>query len=147
MDMPFEEKSAWGSLLGIGIASWLFFPTAIAHIEAGGEPVDLIFRALFVVGVIIAVEIVYHIVTTVTSKDRETDERDAMISLKADRYAGYVLAVGVSWVIGHIILRSTVPYVPVEQPGILLAIYLSLAVTASEATKFIAQIWFYRVGI
>ena len=147
MDMPFEEKSAWGSLLGIGIASWLFFPTAIAHIEAGGEPVDLIFRALFVVGVIIAVEIVYHIVTTVTSKDRETDERDAMISLKADRYAGYVLAVGVSWVIGHIILRSTVPYVPVEQSGILLAIYLSLAMTASEATKFIAQIWFYRVGV
>lgn len=147
MDLPFEEKSAWGSLLGIGIASWLFFPTAIAHIEAGGEPVDLIFRALFVVGVIIAVEIVYHIVTTVTSKDRETDERDAMISLKADRYAGYVLAVGVSWVIGHIILRSTVPYVPVEQSGILLAIYLSLAMTASEATKFIAQIWFYRVGV
>lgn len=147
MDLPFEEKSAWGSLLGIGIASWLFFPTAIAHIEAGGEPVDLIFRALFVVGVIIAVEIVYHMVTTVTSKDRETDERDAMISLKADRYAGYVLAVGVSWVIGHIILRSTVPYVPVEQPGILLAIYLSLAMTASEATKFIAQIWFYRVGV
>jgi len=147
MDLSFEEKSAWGSLLGIGIASWLFFPTAIAHIEADGEPVDLIFRALFVVGVIIAIEIVYHIVTTVTSKDRETDERDAMISLKADRYAGYVLAFGVSWIIGLIILRSTVPYVPLEQSGILVAIYLLLAMTVSEAAKFIAQLWFYRVGI
>lgn len=145
MDLSFEEKSAWGSLLSISVASWLFFPVAIAHIQAGGEPVDLLFRALFVVGVVIAIEVVFHSATTMP-KDREADERDAMIGLKADRYAGYVLAIGVALIIGQIVLRDAVPYAPQQQPIVLVAIYLMLAMTVSEASKPIAQIWFYRVG-
>ena len=59
MDISFEEKSAWGSLLALAIASWLFFPMAISHIAAGGEPVDLIFRAFFVIGVIIVLAVAF----------------------------------------------------------------------------------------
>lgn len=146
MDLSFEEKSAWGSLVAIGIASWLFFPMAIAHIAAGGEPVDLIFRVFFVIGVIIAVEVVYHALTAVTAKHRETDERDAMILLKANSFSGYVLGFGVVWIVGLIMIRSTVSEAETVPSSVMVSIYLLLAITASEASKFISQIWLYRTG-
>ena len=142
--MSFEEKSAWGSLLALAVASWLFFPMAIRHIAAGGEPVDLIFRALFVIGVIIAVEVVYHSVTGVSAKNRETDERDLMISLKADRVAGYVLGFGVVWIAVGAFIENLVRWAPAAPSSTMMSIYLFLALTVSEASKCLLQIWFYR---
>lgn len=144
MDLSFEEKSAWGSLLAILVAAWLFFPMAMAHIAAGGEPVDLTFRITFVIGVIIAIEIVYHAVTSATAGERGTDERDAMISLKADRVAGYVLGFGVVWIAGLIMIRSSIPGAPPVPSSVMVSIYLLLAITASEASKLVSQIWIYR---
>jgi hypothetical protein len=142
--MSFEEKSAWGSLLALAVASWMFFPMAIRHIAAGGEPVDLIFRAFFVIGVIIVIEIVYHSVAAVLAKDRETDERDAMISMKADRISGYVLAIGVFWIAGVAFIGTSVSWAPVPPSNVMMSIYLFLALTVSEASKCMLQIWFYR---
>ena len=144
MDMSFEEKSAWGSLPALAVASWLFFPMAIRHIAAGGEPVDLIFRALFVIGVIIAIEVVYHSVTAVSAKARETDERDLMISLKADRVAGYVLGFGVVWIAVIAFIENAVRWAPAAPSSTMMSIYLFLALTVSEASKCMLQIWFYR---
>ena len=144
MDMSFEEKSAWGSLLALAVASWLFFPMAIRHTAAGGEPVDLIFRALFVIGVIIAIEVVYHSVTAVSAKDRETDERDLMIGLKAEVVSGYVLGFGVVWIAVVAFIEDLVPWAPAAPSSTMMSIYLFLALTVSEASKCLLQIWFYR---
>ena len=144
MDMSFEEKSAWGSLLALAVASWMFFPMAIRHIAAGGEPVDLIFRLFFIIGVIIVIEIVYHSVAAVSAKDRETDERDLMISLKADRVSGYVLGFGVVWIAGVAFIENAVPWAPAAPSSTMMSIYLFLALTVSEASKCLLQIWFYR---
>ena len=146
MDLSFEEKSAWGSLLAIVIASWLFFPMAVAHVAAGGELIDLTSRVVFVIGVIIVIEIVYHAVTAAKSRNNDTDERDAQISLKAERVAGYVLAFGVVWIAGLIMIRSSVPGAPAVPSSIMVSIYLLLALTVSEATKLLSQIWFYRAA-
>jgi hypothetical protein len=144
MDMSFEEKSAWGSLLALAVASWLFFPMAISHIAAGGEPVDLIFRVFFVIGVIIVIEIVYHAVAAMSARNRESDERDAMINMKADRIAGYVLGFGVVWIAGTAFIQNAVPWAPAAPSSTMMSIYLFLALTVSEASKCLLQIWFYR---
>jgi len=144
MDVSFQEKSAWGSLLAIAIASWLFFPTAVAHIAAGGQFIDLAYRIVFVIGVIIVIEIVYHAVIAGRSGDSATDERDAQFTLKADRIAGYVLAFGVVWIVGLIMIRSSLTGAPAVPSTIMVSIYLLLALTASEASKLLSQIWFYR---
>lgn len=144
MDMSFEEKSAWGSLLALAVASWLFFPMAISHITAGGEPVDLVFRAFFVIGVIIVIEIVYHAVAAMSARNHESDERDAMINLKAERVSGYVLGFGVVWIAGAAFLQNTVSGAPAAPSSTMMSIYLFLALTVSEASKRLLQIWFYR---
>jgi hypothetical protein len=144
MDMSFKEKSAWGSLLALAVASGLFFPMAISHVAAGGEPVDLIFRVFFVIGVIIVIEIVYHAVASVSAKNRETDERDVMINMKADRISGYVLGFGVVWIAGAAFIQSAVPWAPAAPSSTMMSIYLFLALTVSEASKCLLQIWFYR---
>ena len=148
MDLSFEEKSAWGSLLAIAIASWLFFPVAVAHIAAGGELIDLASRIAFVIGVMIVIEIVYHAVIAGKARNNDTDERDAQFNLKADRTAGYVLAFGVIWIVGMIMIRSSLSSsigAPAVPSSIMVSIYLLLALAASEASKLLSQIWFYRV--
>ena len=144
MDMSFEEKTVWGSLLALAVASWLFFPVALSHIAAGGEPVDLIFRVVFVIGVIIVIEIVSHAVAVMSARNHESDERDAMINMKADRISGYVLGFGVVWIAGSAFIRDAVPWAPAAPSSTMMSIYLFLALTVSEAFKCLLQIWFYR---
>lgn len=146
MDLSFEEKSAWGSLLAIGVASWLFFPDAIQHLSAGGDFSELMRKVVFVIGVIIVIEIVYHSIAASSSNEHDADERDRHISLRADRNAGCVLAVGVVIIVAQITLSSLTPRAPQLGSIDLVAVYLLLALTASEASKLLWQIWYYRTG-
>lgn len=146
MDASFSEKSVWGSLLGIAIASYLFFPDAIAHINGGGQLTGLFGNVLFIVGVLIAVEIVFHTIAGASSDSTERDERDALISLKADRNAGYALGFGAVWIVGLALFGSmhadtSIPETP------MVAIYLLLALTASEGIKLVSQLWYYRNSV
>lgn len=145
MEWSFEEKSAWGSLLAVSISAWIFFPLALSHIAAGGALVELTGRATLVVVVIAVVEIVYYSIITAASKETGTDERDAFIGMKADKWAGYVLGFGVCWIIGVIVIRDLVPS---AQPpsSVLISVYLLMALTISEASKLLLQIWYYRTG-
>lgn len=145
MDWSFEEKSAWGSLIAVALSAWLFFPVALPHLAAGGALAELAGRAIFVVVVIIAVEIFYHSLVGVASRSADSDERDALISMQADKWSGYVLAFGVCWIIGLIVVRDLVAHL--EPPsGALISVYLLLALTVSEASKILLQIWYYRTG-
>ena len=146
MDLSFEEKSVWGSLLAIGLSSWLFFPAAFAHVNAGAEPAGLLGRVVFVVGVLIAVEVVYHTIIGASSRAHESDERDALISLRADRNAGFVLGFTLFWIIGLIMFRSMRPDLSPPE-AFMIAIYILLALTVSEAAKLVSQIWYYRAGV
>ncbi len=145
MEWSLEEKSAWGSLLAVSLSAWLFFPVALSHIAAGGALVELAGRATLVVVVILIVEIVYHSLVVAISKDTGKDERDVFISTKADKWAGYVLGFGVCWIIGLIVVRDLVP--SVQPPSsVLVSVYLLMALTISEASKILLQIWYYRTG-
>jgi hypothetical protein len=99
------------------------------------------------IGVIVVVEVLYHSIVALTSKDQSSDERDKLIGMRADRNSGYVLAVGVMAVIGHIIASGIVPQAPTALPNSIIAVYLLLALTVSEMSKLLWQVWYYRTGV
>lgn len=94
MGTTFQEKSLWVQFVGIAaVFSWYF-----ALVLPARAPVVLPGQiALFVVAVVLLVmiQIAGHIVIAIVDRRTETDERDALISLRGTRVASYVLASGV----------------------------------------------------
>ena len=145
MDLSFQEKSAWGLLLGIVAVSVFYFPAAFRIVETVPNGIPLI--AISVVGVIalVIIEIIYHAVIAVASGD-ETDERDVLIDLKAERNAGLVLGLALFWLVGFIIAQSILGAYAVPGP-LEIAVWILLAITVAEVAKLASQIWYYRAGI
>ncbi|MDX1517294.1 MAG: hypothetical protein R3288_10665 [Woeseiaceae bacterium] len=146
MDLSFQEKSAWGLLIGLVGVSLFYFPAAFAVAERVPHGAPLI--AVSVVGVIALVvfEIVYHALIAAGGRVDAGDERDALIDLKAERNAAYVLGIGLFWLVGAIVWRSVVEAVPVPNP-LQIAVFILLAITVSEVSKLLWQIWYYRTGV
>ncbi len=149
MDMSFQEKSAWGLLLSIVLVSVFYFPAALRIVSGVSEdrPGAIALIAISVVGVIaiIVIQIVYHAFVAALSRDTESDERDALIDLKAERNGGLALGIGLFWIVGHIVVRSALQ--AGAPPGAMeIVVYILLALTASEIVKLMSQLWYYRVG-
>ena len=145
MDLTFQEKSAWGLLIGIGVVSYFYFPAAFDIADSVPHGAPLI--AISVVGVIalVIIEAIYHALIAVRSDGGKTDERDVMISLKSERIAGYALGVGLFWLVGHIIASHSIE--GREPVGALtIAVWVIFAITVSEVTKLVAQISYYRAN-
>lgn len=144
MDLSFQEKSAWGLLLGIVIVSFFYFPAAfeiVAETPHGGALIGISIAGIIA---LIVIEGIYHALIA-TSSGEETDERDRLIGLRAERNSGYVLGICLFWLVGHIIVNSTV--LPSAVPNALeIAVYILLAITVSEVSKLLWQIWYYRTG-
>ena len=142
--MSFSEKSAWGLLIGLVIMSWWYFPRAFAVAEATDNPFALgAISVVFVVGLVIF-EAVYHAVVAARAGD-ETDERDQLFDIKAERNAGFVLGIALFSLVGHIFATTAVPGLGVMTP-LLIAVWIILAITVSEISKVLWQIWYYRTG-
>ena len=145
MDLSFQEKSAWGLLSGILVVSAFYFPRALDIVEYAGNPIALI--AISVVGVIalVVIEVIYHIIIAIPGGD-ESDERDKLIDLKAERNGGLVLAIALFVLVGHIIAENVLQS-GTGPSALLIAVYIIASLTASEVAKLASQIWFYRAGI
>jgi len=144
MDMTFQEKSAWGLLIGIGLVSFFYFPAAFDIADSAPHPSALIGISIAGVIALIVIEATYHAVIAGSSgSDGSMDERDAMIDMRSERNSGYVLAVGLFWLVGHIV--ATHSLAETEPVGALtVAVWILFVLTASEVAKLIFQIWDYR---
>ena len=141
--MSFEEKSAWGLLIGIVVVSFFYFPSAINIVQHSGSPFALI--AVSAIGVIalIVIEVIYHVV--IVAGGDAADERDKLIGLKAERNAGFALGFVLFILVGHIVLNEI--FAEREQlTALLIAVYVIGAITFSEVVKLVSQIGYYRVG-
>ena len=143
MNMSFSEKSAWGLLVGLGVMSWWYFPRAFAIAGETDNPVALVSISVVCVVALIIVEAVYHAV--IAAGGDETDERDRFIDMKAERNAGFVLGIGLFILVGRIIATTTKPELAVMSP-LVIAVWILLALTVSELSKILWQIWYYRTG-
>ena len=142
--MNFSEKSAWGLLAGIGVMSWWYFPRAFAVADSSGDPMALgAISVVCVVGLILF-EVIYHAVIAGGGGD-EADERDRLFDMKAERNAGIVLGVALFLLVGRILAITAVPELGTMTP-LVIAVWIILAITISEISKVLWQIWYYRSG-
>ena len=145
MDLSFQEKSAWGLLSGILVVSAFYFPRALDIVEYAGNPIALIANSVVGVIALVVIEVIYHIIIAIPGGD-ESDERDKLIDLKAERNGGLVLGVALFVLVGHIIAENVLQ-AGTGPSALLIAVYIIAALTASEVAKLASQIWFYRAGI
>jgi len=141
--MSFEEKSAWGSLIAIGLVAYWFFPAAFDIADSSDNPADLFVLSIGCIVGLIVVEALYHSVIA-SRGSADSDERDALISLRAERNSGWVLAIGLFWLVGHIVTVSAVD-VPEKMGAMLIAVWILFTLTVSEFAKLGSQLWYYRV--
>ena len=145
MDLSFQEKSAWGLLVGIGIVSYFYFPAALDIADSVPHGAPLIVISIAGVIALIIIEAIYHGVIAVSSGGDAMDERDRLFDLKSERNAGVVLGVGLFWLVGHIIATHSIEDIdPVG--GLTIAVWILFALTVSEVAKLISQICYYRIN-
>ena len=142
MGMSFQEKSAWGSLIAIGLIAYWFFPAAFDVAGSSNDPADLLVLSIGCIVGLIIIEVVYHSIVAAKGS-AESDERDALINLWAERNSGWVLAIGLFWLVGHIVAASAVD---ASKPmgTMLIAVWILFALTVSEFAKLASQVWYYR---
>lgn len=143
MDLSFQEKSAWGLLIGMGIVSYFYFPAAFDIADEVPHGAALFGISIAGIIALIIIEVIYHAVIAAGSGERAKDERDRLFDLKAERNAGLVLGVGLFWLVGHIVATHSIPdKAPVG--GLSIAVWILFVLTVSEGAKLISQIWYYR---
>lgn len=143
--MTFEEKSAWGLLVGILIIAWYYFPAAFAVAAGSAGGTALIAVSVGGVVALIVIEVVYHAIIAATGPG-ERDERDALINLKAERIGGVALGVGLFSLVGYIVAQSITGVYPVPS-ALEIAVWILFVLTLSEVAKLGSQIVYYRLGI
>jgi hypothetical protein len=144
MDLTFQEKSVWGLLAGILIVSAYYFPAALAIAAETAHPVPLLFVSIGGIVAIVVIETVYHIIIAATG-NTTTDERDELISLKAERNGGLMLGVALLWLIGYVVWQ----YIRMQGAGpnaLTISVFIIAALTVSEVAKLVSQICYYRFG-
>lgn len=140
--MSFEEKSAWGSLLGLTLVGGWYFPKAILIANTSPSSAPLIAISVIWIIAMVVILAVYHGVIAIWGYD--TDERDRLIELKAERVAAHVLSVTLLGIVGHVMFNLMRPDVEGIQP-LAIVVWVLLAMAFAEAVKYIAQIVYYRV--
>jgi len=90
-----------------------------------------------IVGLII-IEIVYQSLIAVTGRS----ESDELINLRSERNSGWVLAIALFWLVGHIVAESAVD-VSGPMGTVLVAVWILLTLTVAEFAKLLSQVWYY----
>ena len=142
MERSFQEKSAWGSLVGLGLVAYWYFPKAFVVAQVSDSPAPLFWISVICIIALIVIFSVYHAAIALHGGD-ETDERDNLLDLKSERIASYALGFGLFWLVARIV--ATESFDDLEAMGsLLIAVWILFAITASEVIKNIAQIIYYR---
>jgi hypothetical protein len=126
MNLSYQEKSIWASLLAMLVVYGYYFATS--------QPADLLRMTLAVVTLVV-VQVVFQIAVAVSSKVEKKDERDRQIEARAYRNAYLILVCGGLWVI-----YLSYGAFPVAQ-AVLAALVLS------EVAKSVTQLYYYRQGV
>jgi len=142
MNMTFKEKSAWGSLVALALVSYWFFPAAFNAATVASDPGRLVGISIACIVALIIIEAIYQSVIA-AADGGASDERDALINLKAERIAGYVLGFALFTLVGRIVAIEAFA-VAETMTALTIAVWILFALTVSEVAKLISQIAYYR---
>ena len=142
MNMTFKEKSAWGSLAALALISYWFFPAAFTAAGDASDPARLVGISIGCIVALIIIEAIYQSIIA-EAGGGTGDERDALINLKAERIASYVLGIALFTLVGHIIAVEVFE-VAETMTALTIAVWILFTLTVSEFAKLASQIWYYR---
>ena len=141
MHLTFREKSLWLLLLSLVATFGIYFASVLPTQSTQIAP-SHIMAFLGMLIVLVVLQIVGHTILAIASHRElsatvQSDERDALISLKATRLGSYVLATGVFCALCMAVLI----------PGNFAFAHVLLAFwVLAQATETISQLVFYRRG-
>lgn len=149
MDLSFQEKSVWVSLIAIVVVFGYHFSEVFGTTEVTTSG-DLVVRLIGVIIMLVVIEIALHILIAVSeiqdaADGGAMDERDRLIATRASRNAYFVLFIGVLIMIGTIVagdLKNDPGITPVMSANLLL-----LAIVVAELVNFGSRLFYYRSGI
>ena len=151
MDLSFQEKSVWTSLIAIIAVFGYHFYKVFGAVEAISTA-ELVVRLVGIIIIIVIIEIVLHIIIAVTAiKDAEDggalDERDVLINARAFRNAYVVLFIGVLHMIGYVIAGDLNSEPRWEVTPANTANLLLLVLVVAEIVNYASRLYYYRRGI
>ncbi len=149
MDLSFQEKSVWVSVIAIIVVFGNHFSVVFGAPEALTS-VELLVRLIGAIILLVVIEIVLHVLIAVTArrdaKDGDRlDERDRLVVVKASRNAYVVLFIGILSMIWYIVLgdlKSDPSVTPVMNANLLL-----LAIVVAELCNYGSRLFYYRRGV
>ena len=150
MDLSFQEKSVWASLIGLIAVFGFHFNNSFGNLELTAQ--QMLVRLIWVIASLVIIEIISHIIIAVTSiKDAQAgatpDERDTLISIKAGRNAYYLLTICVLGLIIHWVVYELIETSDVVITSTYHANMLLLALVIAEIMNYGSRIYYYRRGI
>lgn len=139
MSASFEEKSVWIQLISMVAVLGSYFVIA-ARMLSNGVTVVIAYVPLFIVAVImlVVVLVVGHIVVAIASKPEGRDERDRLISWRAESNSSWILSVGVLAAITGLVASVG---------SVWIAHLLMLSMLVSEVAGFVIRLVYYRRGV
>ena len=145
--LSFQEKIAWGMLVGHGVIGALYFSSAWNLWRADQLSAPIMIKLAFgYMLVLIIAAIVYHAVVAAIDRPPGDDERDRLIAWRAGAVGGMVLAFGVFAIVGHLMLNALYGGVAMISP-IFVANTLLLVVLLATLVELAAKLRFYRRGV
>ena len=123
MNVSFEEKSSWVQLIATLLIMGGYLLTAGEMLSAGVLEL-VVYVPVFAVsvGLFVTVLVAGHVAAALMGGADAFDERDRLISWRAEARSGWLLAVGVLAAISAMIFKVEPVYVA---HGLLLSLYLS----------------------
>ena len=136
----FEEKSVWITLICLLVLFTGYFAVAAQMLGAGVTASAVPYVPLFTLVVILLVVLltVGHAIAAITSRPEGRDERDQVISWKAENHSSWLLGVGV--LAAAFALATPIGPAWIAN-GLLMALFLA------ELLKHSLQLLYYRRGI
>lgn len=142
MNLTFQEKSYWASLIIMSVVWVNYFVRILPALNTGTinreESIGLFIGAAVV---LVILEIVVHIVLAVTNSktaDHPSDERDKAINSKAGNIAG--------WVLGFCVVMIGCLAMFRDVSSVLIANLLLLALVMSQCVDYALALFYYRRG-
>ena len=138
--MSYKEKSAWVMCLALMLGA-LFYGYAVLGMTAQTAHSPLTGIVVIYVLIIVLISIVGHIIAALVSVDEAeavADERDKLVSVRANSASSHILGLGV--------ITGVLMYL-LGGDGDLLFHFALVSLTLSSIAEYALKIYFYRSGV
>jgi len=144
LDLTFEEKSIWISLVSILLLYGGYFIGVMDGIE-GTSMTSIAASMLGIILFLVVIEIAGYVAITIFHRPETADERDEFINGQAARLGYFVLGFGVITLLGYLVIKGALIEETSQEISLVDITNLLLFVLVfSEVVHYAARLFYYR---